>query len=108
MNNFWKDQSFQDFLKCEHEFRPLIQYLEEGLPKNKEFDNIHSSYSENNYCKLFYGLVRLLKPMTCVEVGVLEGYSLFSMAYAIIHNRKDVMSTEIREFLTAFKRVATE
>ena len=41
---------------------------------------LESSYKENAYQYLFYGLVRLLKPEKIIEIGVLQGFSLLSMA----------------------------
>jgi len=49
-------------------------------------DNLYSSYAENDYKRLFYALARIHKPKVCVELGVLEGYSLCATAMALRDN----------------------
>lgn len=89
---FWYDPSFENFILSEKEFQPLENYFtQENLTimnkqKLDQFDDLYSSYAENNYKFLFYSLVRILKPRKCVELGVLNGYSLFSMAMALRGN----------------------
>mgnify|MGYP003333249611 FL=1 len=45
-----------------------------------------SSYTENNFGELLHALVRVYKPMTCVELGCLEGYSSVHIAKALKEN----------------------
>lgn len=50
--------------------------------------NLKSSYQKHNYWIKFYQLVLNKKPDLIVEMGILEGYSLFSFARGCIENRK--------------------
>jgi hypothetical protein len=43
---------------------------------------MRSSYIKNNYSYLFDAIVRIHRPQTIVECGVLDGYSLMAMASA--------------------------
>lgn len=52
-------------------------------------DIMHSSYKENNYGLVFYSLVRCLKPLRCIEIGTLEGYSTLFIAAALKDNDND-------------------
>jgi hypothetical protein len=45
-----------------------------------------SSYKDHGYGHLFYSLVRTLKPRRCVELGVLQGFSLLTTASALRDN----------------------
>jgi len=89
---FWHDPSFKNFILGEKTFEPLVNYFtQENLTimneqKLDQFDHLYSSYGDNNYKFLFYSLVNILKPRKCVELGVLNGYSLFSMAMALRDN----------------------
>jgi hypothetical protein len=47
-----------------------------------------SSYDDHGYGDLFYGLVRVLRPTVCVELGVLQGLSLLCAAAALRDNRQ--------------------
>ncbi len=42
---------------------------------------MRSSYLQNNYGELFSALVRVHKPSLIVECGILDGYSLISLAF---------------------------
>mgnify|MGYP001298182870 CR=1 FL=1 len=46
-------------------------------------NNIRSSYIQNNYGKLFQALINTTKPETCVEIGVLDGYSTIQIGLAL-------------------------
>ena len=46
-----------------------------------------SSYKDHGYGHFLYALVRQLKPERCVEMGVLQGYSLLSIASALRDNQ---------------------
>jgi len=50
--------------------------------------NLKSSYQKHNYWVKFYQLVLNKKPDLIVEMGILEGYSLFSFARGCVENRK--------------------
>lgn len=53
---------------------------------NTIIPDLESSYKENGYQYLFFGLVRLLKPQKIIEIGVLQGFSLLSMACGLKGN----------------------
>ena len=57
------------------------------LPKTL-LNDINSSYKESGYQFLFYALVKLLSPNKICEIGVLQGFSLLSMASALKKNNK--------------------
>ena len=89
---FWNDPSFYNIILREKKLQPLANYFtQENLTimneqKLDQFDDLCSSYVDNNYKFLFYSFVKILKPRKCVELGVLNGYSLFSMAMALRDN----------------------
>jgi predicted O-methyltransferase YrrM len=45
-----------------------------------------SSYEQNNYDSLFYGLIRSLKPKIIVELGTKNGFSAYHMSRALKDN----------------------
>ena len=45
--------------------------------------NVRSSYIQNDYGKLFQALISVMKPNTCVEIGVLDGYSTIQIGLAL-------------------------
>lgn len=47
---------------------------------------LESSYKINNYGALLYGLVCAVRPQTCVEIGVLHGYSSLHIGAALRDN----------------------
>lgn len=47
-----------------------------------------SSYSENNFGPIFKNTVIAFKPRTCVELGVLNGYSSMWIGLGLQHNAK--------------------
>lgn len=49
---------------------------------------LKSSYKKHNYWVKFYNWVRNKKPDLIVEMGILEGYSLFSFAKGCADNKK--------------------
>lgn len=74
-----------------HDF---IDLLPRGRVALKEISNlftqevsllnrITSSYKKNDFHLLFFSLTRLLKPTICLELGVLSGFSLISMALGV-------------------------
>ena len=72
-------------------FGSLAELLELQLASPFDTDTIipdlESSYKRNGYQYLFYSIVRLLRPKKIIEIGVLQGFSLLSMAYALKNNR---------------------
>jgi predicted O-methyltransferase YrrM len=86
---FWKHSSWNDFKTLSPEFKEIEHFLpiEQSSPPDLSFaEDFHSSYKDQSYKYFFYGLARVLKPQICVELGVLEGYSLFPTAYALKEN----------------------
>lgn len=51
-------------------------------------DDVSSSYKESGYQYLFYAFVRLLSPNRICEIGVLQGFSLLSLASALKKNNQ--------------------
>lgn len=47
---------------------------------------VHSSYAVNHYAEVFTAIVRAFRPMSCVELGTLEGYSAIAIAQGLIAN----------------------
>ena len=45
--------------------------------------NIRSSYIQNDYGRLFQAVIGVIKPKTCVEVGVLDGYSTVQIGLSV-------------------------
>jgi len=45
-----------------------------------------SSYEQNDYGSVFYGLIRALKPKTIVELGTKNGFSAYHMSKALKDN----------------------
>lgn len=48
---------------------------------------MRSSYSENNYGDVFYSIISAWKPIRCVELGVLDGYSTYHIARGLKKNK---------------------
>ncbi len=88
---FWRDPSFQTFLDSNPQLLKIKNYLpsssgNESLAGQAEIEQLHSSYKKHGYAHFFYALVRVLKPRSCVEIGVLEGFSLLNVALALRDN----------------------
>lgn len=81
---FWESDSFRHFLKEAMEESAASQ-LEQYM-KSLEKPDCYSSYSKAQYQKFFYGMVRLLKPSSIVEIGVLEGFTTLAMGEALREN----------------------
>jgi predicted O-methyltransferase YrrM len=47
-----------------------------------------SSYEQNNFGKIFFSVVVTHKPIVCVELGILYGYSTYHLAKALKYNKK--------------------
>ena len=52
---------------------------------------IRSSYAANNFGWLFYALARIHRPQVCVELGVLDGYSLIRTATGLRSNEGGII-----------------
>ena len=51
-----------------------------------DIGKLSSAYKDHGYGCFFYALARVLKPVTCVELGVLEGFSLLCVAAGLRDN----------------------
>ena len=47
-----------------------------------------SSYAQNNYAEVFYSIVTGFKPVVCVELGILHGYSTLAIARGLEKNKQ--------------------
>ena len=88
---FWNDVSFRRFLDEHPHLNGLRQYLPSDLktklfPQQIDIEKLWTSYKEHGYGYFFYALTRLLNPRSCVEIGVLQGFSLLTVASALEHN----------------------
>jgi perosamine synthetase len=86
---FWTDASW---LTARQEC-PLFDRVSAYLPPiattfegRERVRQLSSSYQEHHYELFFYGLVRALRPERCVEIGVLEGFSLLATAAGLRDN----------------------
>ncbi len=52
-------------------------------------EEVKSSYAENNFGAMFKALVMQKMPITCVELGVLYGYSSLHIGLALKYNYKE-------------------
>ncbi|MGI8784814.1 MAG: O-methyltransferase [Acidobacteriota bacterium] len=88
---FWKHPSFAALLQA----NPGLTALERWLPETCCPDifsgqsfiaGLPSSYRLHGYDYFFYALTRALRPARCVEIGVLQGFSLLAVASALRDN----------------------
>ena len=91
---FWFDASFQAFLEVNPRIKGICKYLpttldEEVYGSQKEIKKAWSSYKDHGYGYFFYALVRVLELSNCVEIGVLQGFSLMAVAAALRDNDSD-------------------
>lgn len=90
-NPFWRDRTFQALLAHQPRLRDVTRYFpaNETQPVfsgQERLSQLWSSYKEHGYGYLFYALTRLLRPTQCVELGVLQGFSLLTVASALRDN----------------------
>ena len=68
----------------------MLQYLETSAPfvfdEQRAIRTLQSSYAARGYDSLLYALVRVLKPLQAVEIGIFQGFSLLSVAAALRAN----------------------
>ena len=84
----WIDTSFVDLVRRHPPLHVMRRYLEPptGFDGQREIEKLQSSYSANGYGLLLYALARVLRPLTAVEIGILQGFSLLSVAAALRDN----------------------
>ena len=61
-----------------------------------------SSYLKNNYGDVFFTLIEAFRPMKCVELGVLNGYSSIAIGNGLKHNHKHKRNGEQPGHLDAY------
>lgn len=85
---FWKDRSFERLLEDCPILRPMQSCLQAGdaAAAQDAQSAIRSSYRDHGYGAFFYALVRCLRPLRCLELGVLQGFSLIAAARALRDN----------------------
>lgn len=83
---FWKDPSFARLLSDCPVLAPMAPCLRTDDAAQEASPAIRSSYRDHGYGGFFYALVRCLRPRRCVELGVLQGYSLIAAARALRDN----------------------
>jgi len=88
---FWKDRSFEILLERCPQLRGITDFLQtEGedarFEGEESIERLQSSYKDHGYGRFLYALVRFLKPARCVEFGVLQGFSLLTVAAALRDN----------------------
>lgn len=75
--------------------------MAEHLPRDLEatafegqagIKRLASAYQDHGYGFLFYALARSLKPATCIELGVYQGFSLLSTAAALRDNDRGTIA----------------
>jgi hypothetical protein len=89
VDGFWKDESFLNLTVEIPQLARLEKYLVSHCLSFAGREHVHSAYSSykrHSYDVLFYALVRLFRPQRCLELGVLEGFSLLATASALQDN----------------------
>jgi len=88
----WNDASFQTLLERHPKLQAMTDYLPSDLKTvifegQREIETLRSSYKDHGYGYFFYALTQVLKPTRCVEIGVLQGFSLLTVAAALRDNQ---------------------
>ena len=93
---FWRDRSFDSLLECCKGLRPILNYLPDDLKSTAyegqdRVETVYSSYKDHGYGYFFYALSRALRPRNCIELGVLHGFSLLSVAAGLRDNGSGII-----------------
>lgn len=88
---FWKDESFRAGVESSVTLKQASAYFPSDLSSTifdgqAEIEHLWSSYRDHGYGYLFYALTRVLQPKRGVEIGVLHGFSLLTVAAALRDN----------------------
>jgi len=88
---FWHHLSFRAAASRRHEMQSVASCLPTELHTKSfkgqhEIERLWTSYKAHGYGHFFYWLTRVLKPSLCVEIGVLQGFSLLTVASALRDN----------------------
>jgi hypothetical protein len=87
----WLDPSFDDLIRRHPEFAAVRTHLPasasaDGFDGQPDLRGLRSSYATRGYGSLFYALIRVLKPLCAIEIGLFEGFSLLSAGAALRDN----------------------
>jgi hypothetical protein len=84
----WTDTSFVDLIRCHPPLHAMRHYLEPPaeFSGQREIETLQSSYTARRYGSLLYALARVLRPLVAVEIGILQGFSLLTVAAALRDN----------------------
>ena len=87
---FLEDSNWKELEASLNGYGSLAKSVESAVGELPEglLEDVNSSYKESGYQYLFYALVRLLSPNKICEIGVLQGFSLLSMASALKKNNQ--------------------
>lgn len=88
---FWTDESFRESVESSLTLKRASAFFPADLSikifnGQTEIERLWSSYRDHGYGYLFYALTRVLQPKRCVEIGVLHGFSLLTVAAALRDN----------------------
>jgi hypothetical protein len=84
----WIDSSFVELIRRHPSLQAMRGYLDPPAPfaGHRELQQLTSSYCARGYGSVFYALARVLQPLVAVEIGILQGFSLLSVAAALRDN----------------------
>jgi hypothetical protein len=84
----WLDATFADLVRRHPVLHAMRRHLEDptGFAGQSEIQQLPSSYGQHAYGSLLYALARVLRPLRAVEIGILHGFSLLSVACALRDN----------------------
>jgi len=81
---FWIDPSFARLAACHPRLQEVARHLDTRAVDAKGAAGLAaeapSSYGDHRYEALFRALISVLRPRRCVELGVLHGFSLLTIA----------------------------
>ena len=86
----WIDSSFVELIRRHPSLQAMHQYLDPParFAGQREMQQLTSSYRAHGYGSIFYALARVLRPLVAVEIGILQGFSLLSVAAALRDNAR--------------------
>jgi hypothetical protein len=84
----WIDSSFVELVRRHPPLQAMRHYLDPpaGFAAQRALQQLTSSYRDHGYGSIFYALARVLRPLVAVEIGILHGFSLLSVAAALRDN----------------------
>ena len=84
----WIDSSFVELIQRHPPLQAMRQYLDPPalFAGRREIQQLTSSYCARGYGSIFYALARVLQPRLAVEIGILQGFSLLTVAAALRDN----------------------